>query len=278
MAILSAVMGEREDAEAYWRSAAELKARFNRDWWSDADRCPALALDADGRQVRAVTSNAGHCIAAGIIDDEHLPAVVGRLFESDMFSGWGVRTLSSRHRAYDPISYHRGSVWAVENATIAFGLRRFGFDARALDIARALFDLAELYPDWHIPETVGGYDRAQAAVPGAYPRANTPQLRNASGFALLVHTILGLPPVAPHDLLVVDPVLPSWRTEVILRGLGIGGARAALRFWRADDGVSHVEVLNRTGTLRVLKQPPPESLNTTTRDRFRALTDRLVHR
>jgi glycogen debranching enzyme len=278
MAILSVVMGESGDAQEYWRSATELKRRFNRDWWSADDRCVALAMDAEGRLVRAVTSNAGHCLATGIIDDEHLPALVGRLFEPDIFSGWGVRTLSARHSAYDPISYHRGSVWAVENATIAFGLRRFGFDARALDITRALFDLAALYPEYRIPETVGGYARGEIPFPGAYPRANTPQLWNASGFGLVVHSMLGLQPVAPLDLLVVDPVLPTWLPEVILRDLRIGGARATLRFTRAEDGVSHVDVTSRSGTLRVVKQPPPESLTAGPRDRFRALTDRLVHR
>ena len=102
----------------------------------------SLALDPDKRQVRAVTSNVGHCIATGIISDEHLPPVVGRMFAPDMFSGWGIRTLSSSHRAYNPLSYHLGTVWAVEQATIAFGLRRFGFNARALELAQALFDLA----------------------------------------------------------------------------------------------------------------------------------------
>jgi glycogen debranching enzyme len=278
MAVLSAAMGADDDAKEYWRSAGELKERFNRDWWVEDERCVALALDPAGRLVSAVTSNAGHCLATGIVDDDHLPALVGRLFEPDMFSGWGVRTLSARHRAYNPISYHRGSVWAVENATIAFGLRRFGFDARALDIARALFDLAALYPEYRIPETVGGYARGEVPFPGAYPRSNPIQLWNASGFALLVHTILGLQPVAPLDLLVVDPALPTWLPEVVLRDLRIGGARATLRFWRDANGVSHAEVIEKSGTLRLLKQPPPESLSASAGDRIRALTDRLLHR
>jgi glycogen debranching enzyme len=90
------------------------------------------------------------------------------------------------------MSYHRGTVWAVEQATIIFGLRRFGFDARALDLAEALFDLALTYPDYRIPECVGGYARGERPVPGAYPRANTPQLWNATAFPLAVHTMLGL--------------------------------------------------------------------------------------
>ena len=163
MAFLSGAMGEYADAKAFWRSASDLKERFNRDWWDDEQGSVVLALDPDKRQVRAVTSNVGHCLACGIISDEHLPRVVGRLFAPDMFSGWGIRTLSSAHRAYNPLSYHLGTVWAVEQATIAFGLRRFGFDARACELAHALFDLAELYPEYRIPECIGGYPRGERA-------------------------------------------------------------------------------------------------------------------
>lgn len=277
-AVLSWVMGERENAEAHWRSAMDLKARFNRDWWVESDQCLALAMDRDKRLVRGCTSNAGHCIAAGIVSDEHLPPLVGRLFAPDMFSGWGIRTLSTTHTSYNPISYHLGTVWAVENATIVFGLRRFGFDPRAVELTTALFDLAALYPDYRIPECVGGYARGDRPTPGAYPRANTPQLWNASGFGLLVHSLLGLQPVAPLDMLVVDPVLPTWLPEVILHDLRLGGATATIRFWRDGDGDSHAEVLHQRGTLHLLKQPPLESLAAGARDRLGAFIDGVWHR
>ncbi|HEX9945138.1 MAG TPA: glycogen debranching N-terminal domain-containing protein [Thermoanaerobaculia bacterium] len=278
MAVLAWVMGERGDALAYLRSATDLKERFNRDWWLEDEGFPALALDPDKRPVRTIGSNAGHCLASGILSGEHVPRVVERLFAPDLFSGWGVRTLSTRHPSYAPLSYHRGSVWAVENATIALGLRRFGFDVRADELAGALFDLAQLYPEGRIPECVGGYDRWERPFPGAYPRANTPQTWNASAFPLLVHTLLGLQPVAALDLLVVDPALPSWLPEVIVRGLRIGGATATLRFWRDDSGASHAEILEKGGALRLLRQPPPESLQAGLLDRFRALIDGILHR
>jgi glycogen debranching enzyme len=182
MALLSWIMGARGDAAAFRETAASLKQRFNRDWWVESEHFVALALDPEKRQVRAVTSNVGHCIACGIIDRDHLPPVVGRMFAPDLFSGWGIRTLSADHAYYNPLSYHRGSVWAVEQATIVFGLRRFGFDARALDLTHALFDMASLYAEYRIPECIGGYARAGSAMPGAYPRANTPQLWNATAF------------------------------------------------------------------------------------------------
>lgn len=170
--------------------------------------------------------------------------------------------MSSAHAYYDPLSYHRGSVWAVEQATIAFGLRRFGFDARALDLAEALFDLALLYPEFRIPECVGGYARGERATPAAYPRANTPQLWNATAFPLVLQTLLGVLPLAAAHLLLVDPVLPSWMPELTLHNLRVGSARATLRFSRGADGGTDWELLEKTGTLHVVRQPPPESFST----------------
>ena len=277
MAVLSWVVGEHDDARALWRSAAELKERFNRDWWMEREGFVGLALDADKRLARSVTSNVGHCLAAGIIADEHVPRVVGRLFAPDMFSGWGVRTLSTEHPSYNPLAYHLGTVWPVENATTLFGLRRFGFDARALDLARAMFDLARLYERGRVPECVGGYARSEFPQPGAYPRANPIQAWNQSGLALVMHTLLGLQPVAALNLLVVDPALPPWLPEVTLRGLRLGGATATIRFVRDESGKSHAEVVHKRGTLHLVHQPPPESLGAGVRDRLGALVESVFH-
>jgi glycogen debranching enzyme len=276
MALLSWFMDAREDAAAYRRSAAALKERFNRDWWVEEEQFYALALDPDKRQVRAVTSNVGHCLASGIIDREHLPAVVGRLFAPDLFSGWGIRTLSAEHAFYNPLSYHRGTVWAVEQGTIVFGLRRFGFDARALDLARAMFDLAQIYPEDRIPECVGGYARGERPVPGAYPRANTPQLWNATAFPLVAQTLLGLVPFAHADLLFIDPALPPWLPEIVVRDLRVGGAKVSMRFWLDDEGRSDWEVLHTHGRLRVVRQPAPESLAATWADRTGGVLETAV--
>jgi len=277
MAVFSWVLGSRGDARGHWRRAMDLKRRFNRDWWIDDEHCVALALDPQKRLVPAIASNIGHCIASGIVSDAHLPAAVERLFAPDMFSGWGIRTLSTRNGSYNPISYHCGTVWAVEQATIAFGLRRFGFDDRALELAKAVFDLARLYPDYRIPECVGGDAHDDHPTPGAYPHANTPQLWNATVFPLLVHTILGLQPLAPLDTLVVAPALPDWLPEVMLSDLRVGRATAKVRFWRGENGRSHAEILEKTGTLHLIHQQPPESVTAGPWDRFRALLDTVVH-
>jgi glycogen debranching enzyme len=276
MGFLSWLQGHTADARAYVQAASELKTRFNRDWWHDEDSFFALAMDPRKRLVRAASSNVGHCLAAGIIDADHIPAVVGRLFAPDMFSGWGVRTLSADHAYYNPVSYHRGTVWAVEQATILFGLRRFGFDARALDLARAMFDLAALYPQYRIPECVGGYSRAERATPGAYPQANAPQLWNATAFPLVVQSLLGMLPLARYELLFVDPVLPAWLPEVVVRGVRVGQATVSLRCWRTADGRSDFDVLHTHGTLRVIRQPPPESLTAGIGDRMHAILDTMM--
>jgi glycogen debranching enzyme len=270
MALMSWVQDARADARALHESAGQLKARFNRDWWVEDQQFYALALDPDKRPVRAVTSNVGHCLASGIIDRDHLARVVGRMFAPDVFSGWGIRTLSTEHAFYNPLSYHRGTVWAVEQATILFGLRRFGFDARALDLAEGLFALAQLYPEYRIPECVGGYARGERPVPGAYPRANTPQLWNGTAFPLVVQTMLGLIPIASANTLIVDPALPHWVPELVIRDLRVGGAKVALRFWRDDDGASQWEVLHKQGTLHVVRQPAPESTSAAWSDRVGA--------
>jgi glycogen debranching enzyme len=276
MALLSWVMDAREDVKAYRASASDLKERFNRDWWVQDENCIALALDPSKRQVRAVTSNVGHCLACGIIDRDRMPALVGRMFAPDLFSGWGIRTLSTSHAFYNPLSYHRGTVWAVEQATTIFGLRRFGFRARAQDLTQALFDLALLYPDYRIPECVGGYARGEQPVPGAYPRANTPQLWNSTAFLLVVQTMLGLLPVASLNTLMLDPDLPTWMPELVLHGLRVGDSKVTLRFWREADGSSRWDVVHRQGPLHIVRQAPPESLFETWTDRAAAAFESLL--
>jgi glycogen debranching enzyme len=202
----------------------------------------------------------GHCLATGILARENVPAVVARLLAPDMFSGWGVRTLTTSHPSYNPLSYHLGSVWPVENATICFGLRRLGFDAEALRVAEGLFRLAELYPGDRLPECVGGYSREEHPTPGAYPRANSPQAWNASAMPLVIQTLLGLVPYGARHLLLVDPVLPAWLPEVEALGLRIGGTTASLRCWRDEKRRVHAEVLAKDGPLHLIRQPPPEAL------------------
>jgi glycogen debranching enzyme len=277
MALLSWLRGRDNEAEALWNASLELKRRFNRDWWMEDEGFFALALDSDKRLARSITSNVGHCLATGIIDDEHVPRVVERLFMPDMFSGWAIRTLSADHPSYNPLAYHLGSVWPVENASIVFGLRRYGFDRQAVELTGGLFDLGQLYDFGRVPECVGGYARTEFPHPGAYPRANPVQLWNQSAYIMLIQALLGLQPVAPLHTLLVDPVLPPWLPEVIVRNLRIGDAIATVRFHRGADDRGHADVLDQRGKLHVIHQPPPESLEATTVDRLAALLRSLWH-
>lgn len=271
MAAFALSLGALSDARAYWNSAREFKRRFNRDFWMEDEGCVAFGLDAEKRQIKSVTSNAGQCLTTGVVDDDKLPRLAHRLFQPDMFSGWGIRTLSSAHPAYNPLSYHLGSVWAVENATILFGLRRFGFDAEALRLCRAIYDLAMLWRGRRIPECVGGYDRQEAPYPGAFPQANVPQSWNLSVFPILLQTLLGMRAVAPLKLLAVDPTLPAWLPDVTVRNLRVGEASVSLRFWRDRSGESHYKVLKKQGELRIVRQPPLDSLTVGLWDRLGAL-------
>ena len=271
MAVLGVVKGERKRAREFWRQAKRLREQFNRDFWLEDEGFVALGLDADKRPIRAITSNGGQALPTGIINDEHIPRLVERLFQPDLFSGWGIRTLSTRNPAYNPLSYHLGSVWPVENGTIMFGLRRYGFDDRALELARGMYDLARLWPLGRIPECVGGYARGERAHPGAYPRANVPQAWNQSMFPILIQAILGLRPVASLGLLALDPVLPPWLPELTIRKLRVGEARVTLRFHRDKDGDSHWETVEQEGKLRIVQQPPIDSLSAGVWDRLGAL-------
>ena len=261
MALLAVAVGDRKRALELWRQAAELKERFNRDFWLDDDGYVAFGLDAEKRPIRALTSNGAHCLPTGIVRSDHIPRLVRRLFEPDLFSGWGIRTLSSRNPAYNPLDYHLGSVWPVENATILFGLRRYGFNERALQLTRALYDLSRLWPGGRIPECVGGYSRDELGHPGTYPRANAPQTWNQSVYVIMVQSLLGLVPYAPLRLLLVDPVLPPWLPEVTVKRLRIGAATLTLRFQRDASGESHFEVVEQNGALRIIRQPWVESFS-----------------
>jgi glycogen debranching enzyme len=272
MAALGAARGERAVALERWSQARDLKQRFNRDYWMEDEGFLAFGLDSHKRPIRALTSNPGQCLATGIVSDEHIPRLVRRLFEPDLFSGWGIRTLSTENPAYNPLDYHLGSVWPVENGTILFGLKRYGLHEPMERLARALYDLARLWPGGRAPECVGGYGRDEYAHPGVYPRANAPQAWNQSVFPLLVQSLLGLAPFAPLHLLLVDPVLPAWLPDVTLRNLRVGDAVVDLRFRRTRDGRSRHQVLRKSGKLRVVRQAWLQSFSA---DRWQRLHDLL---
>jgi glycogen debranching enzyme len=260
MAEVLLALGQPSRAFELMQSAQDLKRRFNERFWMEDEQFIAFGLDADKRQVKSIASNAAHCLATGIVDREHAEAVVRRLLMPDVFSGWGIRTLAATNPAYNPFKYHLGAVWPVENATAAFGMKRYGFAAECNQVAEAIFDAAALFAHTRLPECFGGYPRdARHPHPGIYPDACAPQAWSASAVFWLIQAMLGLWAYAPLNALVVDPVLPPWLPELTLRDLRIANARISLQFKRDQSGRTDYRVLRREGTLHVLRQPPPDA-------------------
>jgi glycogen debranching enzyme len=193
-------------AEELERQAADLKRRFNRDFWVKDGGYFALALDSKGNQVDSLTSNNGHLLWSGIVDKSKAKAVVRHLMGPRLFSGWGVRTLAEGEGRYNPIGYHVGTVWPFDNSFIAWGLRRYGFKGEAAQIASGILDAAEFFQG-RLPEAFGGYERGVTKYPVQYPTACSPQAWSTGTPLLLLRTMLGLEPQGDH--LIVDPALPE---------------------------------------------------------------------
>jgi len=187
------------------QEAADLKRRFNRDFWVEDRQYYALALDPDGNQVDALASNNGHLLWSGIVEKSKANAVARHLLGPRLFSGWGVRTLAEGQGRYNPIGYHVGTVWPFDNSFIAWGLRRYGFKEDAAVIAAGILDAAQFF-DGRLPEAFGGYERPQTMYPVQYPTACSPQAWSTGAPLLLLRTMLGLEPYEEH--LVVEPALP----------------------------------------------------------------------
>ena len=172
--------------------AEALKQRFNARFWMPDENYFAIALDPDGKQVRSVASDPGSCLAYGIVDDDKADAVADRLLADDMFSGWGIRTLSSRHPAFNPFAYHLGSVWPSPNSIAAYGLMRYGFVDHMHRVAEGLFAATQVFDLDRLPEVFGGHTRdARHPHPGLYPGACSPQAWSAGAVILLVQTMTG---------------------------------------------------------------------------------------
>jgi glycogen debranching enzyme len=186
--------------------AADLKRRFNRDFWVADGGYFAIALDMDGRQVDTLTSNNGHLLWSGIVDKSKAKRVVENLMGPRLFSGWGVRTLAEGEKRFNPIGYHVGTIWPFDNSFIAWGLRRYGFNDEAARIAEGILDAAKFF-DGRLPEAFGGYPRSMTRYPVQYPTACSPQAWSTGAPLLLLRTMLGLEPHEDH--LIVDPAIPK---------------------------------------------------------------------
>lgn len=272
-------LGERDLSRRLYRESVELKKRFNEVFWLEEEGFYAMALDAQKRPVRSIASSAGHAIATAITDASLVKRTVDRLFAPDLFSGWGIRTLSSDHPRYNPYSYHLGSIWPVEHGTFALGLMRYGLYDRVEQIARAQFEAASFFEFHRLPELFGGHPRdEQHPFPAIYPNANSPQAWSSSSVFCHVQALLGLYPYAPLKMLVIDPHLPEWLPEITLRDLRVGKARVTIRFRRRADGRTTYRILDKKGTLHVVRQATPWSLTSQPAERLRDALSSMLPR
>ena len=195
--------------EQHWEArAANFKAAFNEKFWLPEKGYFAVALDKDKRPVDALTSNIGHCLWMGIVDEDKAPSVVEHLMSPQMFTGWGIRTLGSDMGAYNPVSYHNGSVWPHDSALVATGLMRYGFVDEARKVATGLFDAAEHF-DGRLPELFCGFDRGEFSGPVPYPTACSPQAWAAAAPVQLIRALLRFDPVFTRGVVHLAPILPE---------------------------------------------------------------------
>jgi glycogen debranching enzyme len=261
MAEILVALEDDDEADALLARACALRDRWHEAFWLPVAGYYAMALDSNKRAVESIGSNAGHALGAGLIPREHAARVADRLLAPDLFSGWGVRTLSSGHPSYNPFAYHLGTVWPVEQATFALGLKRYGLDDHADRLILGLIEAAAEFRDLRLPEALSGLSRDESPVPVPYPDSNSPQAWTASATIQLVQLLLGLYPFAPLAILaLVRPRLPPDVRSLTIGRLRIGDATVSLRFQRRDDGSASHEVIEQDGRLLVIEAPPPQDV------------------
>lgn len=249
-AALYEVWGELDRAQILRQKADALYQRFNDRFWMVDEGFYCLGLDSNKEQIQSIASNAGQLLWSGIVPADRARQLVQRLFQADLWCGWGIRTLSADNPAYDPIGYHTGSVWAHDNAFIAAGLKRYGYHAEANQIAEGIFAAASQFQSHQMPELFGGIERQPESFPVPYIDANIPQAWAAGAMLWLVGSMLGLAADAPNHQLFVQPVLPKWLPDIQLTNIAVGDATVDLRFWREDDRTQW-SVIQQTGELTV---------------------------
>jgi glycogen debranching enzyme len=218
--------------------AEQLKTRFNRDFWLEELGWYAVALGPDKRPVDSLTSNMGHCLWSGIISEERAPLVAARLMSPEMWNGWGIRTLASDEPAYDPMSYHCGTVWPHDGALCAAGLKSYGFDAEALTVAKGLLAAAEAW-NGRLPELFSGLAREDVETPIPFPTSCSPQAWAAATPFLLLRIMLGMEP-DERDGLTIMPIAGAIEDDLLLAGVRLVDRRFNVRL---NEGAATVREL-----------------------------------
>jgi glycogen debranching enzyme len=242
--------GDEEGWNRWSGKAQELRRRFNEDFWLEEHGTFALGLDRDKRPIDAVASNVGHCLWTGIVEPERAERIVEQLMSDDSFTGFGVRTLSGAMRAFNPISYHNGSVWPHDNALCAAGLARYGFTDAAHRIIEGQLAVSAANHG-ALPELFAGFSRSDVTVPAPYPTSCSPQAWAAASPLLWLRTILRLDPWASHGQIWVAPELPPSIRRLNIDGIRIGGRSISVRVDQGGVDIGGAE------DLKVVREPRP---------------------
>jgi glycogen debranching enzyme len=249
--MLARMLNNEDQALGFEQQAQQLKERFDRVFWSDELSTYVLALDGKKRPCQVRTSNAGHCLFAGIATPERAEAVGRSLLSADSFSGWGIRTLSTREVRYNPMSYHNGSVWPHDNGVVGWGLARYGRTDRALQIFESFFQASKFFDLTRLPELFCGFARRSGEGPTLYPVACAPQAWSAATVFILLRACLGMHfNLSENRLSFSSPRLPAFLRELEIQNLRIGSNLVDLRFQRFTEDVG-VNVERREGDLQV---------------------------
>jgi glycogen debranching enzyme len=248
---LARALGFSADAQRLDTQAEDLRARFERAFWSDSLRTYVLALDADKKPCEVRASNVGHLLWSGIVDPQRALLASEALFSPTSFCGWGIRTLDASASRFNPISYHNGSIWPHDNALIAAGLARYGFKQRCAQLFGAFADASHHFDLHRMPELFCGFDRASSEGPTLYPVACAPQAWSAGSAFLFMQSCLGLAIDAPaHRVILERPYLPASIGSVTIRSLRVGDATLDLACYRHGDDVS-VSLERRDGDVEL---------------------------
>lgn len=248
-------LGKRELAERLQTEAVALRRRFNDLYWMPQERFYAQALDRDKRQVRSISSNPGHCLWSGIVDRRRARHLVGRLLAPDMFSGWGVRTLSTEAVSYNPMSYHNGSIWPHDNSIIAEGMRRYGYRREAELVARSVLEACMRFPDQRVPELFCGFARDPRfnSGPGEFLVSCSPQAWGAGSLFHFLRILAGVEVDALEGRLRLDPLKTPLFRRLRVEGMRVGDGELDFTVDFSDG--TRVQVDRRPPSLRHLELP-----------------------
>lgn len=267
----------KDESKQMFDSAERLRNRINERFWMEDEQFYAMALDPKGNQVKSIASNPGHVVACGVPDKDMVRVVADRLMSDELYSGWGVRTLSAKHAAFDPFSYHRGTVWPVEQGAFTLGFARYGLHDHMHRLCKSMFEAAAIFDFFRMPECFSGHQRDDAhPFPAFYPKSCAPQAWSAAAVIAMVQAMIGVYPYAPMELLLVDPHLPDWLPELTLTNLKVGKATVTIRFHRKPDGQTDYEIMEMSGHLHVLRQPSPWSLTATWGERIKDILTSML--